>query len=147
MKPIFLLFILLLLISCSKEKAIQPIEKTSTKTIDFLVYTLQDFSDPRFNNLKVSIDLSVKKLQRKDRTLTTVLWDTALIERPIKEYPYTLASALKISKKFPGINDGTEQLNVVYSIRSVRGNQPPSYSTLITRIDTGNKKQVINVVP
>lgn len=148
MKYVIFISSLLAFIGCKKEHS-DPIarEKTSTKTVDFLVYTLQDFSDPRFDNLYVSIDLTVRKIRRDNNSLVDLLRDTTLQERAINAYPSTEASAIKITRQFTNVIDSIEIVNIHDSIGRLRGNQPPAYSTLVTAFTTGNRKRTLNVIP
>ncbi|HEV7329463.1 MAG TPA: hypothetical protein VGN63_00330 [Flavisolibacter sp.] len=148
MKHIFLSLLYLFFLSCSKEKEPElPLEEIHTKTANFLVFAKEDFSDPGFDNLQVSIQLSVTKVSRKDKVIIARLWDSTYSQRPIKEYPYPEAKAIKVSKQFTGIKDSTELVKAVYSMQSQRGAQQPSYTSMIYNFEKGNKTLHIKVTP
>nr|MCU0403560.1 hypothetical protein [Chitinophagaceae bacterium] len=91
------------LVSCEKDISNPPARpvESATKTIHFSVAQVKVYSDPRYEGLKASMNITVGKLSKKDAS-EVILWDTAVAQQSILDFPAPHRPAT-FSKTFAGI--------------------------------------------
>jgi hypothetical protein len=104
------------LVSCEKDISNPPARpvESATKTIHFSVAQVKDYSDPRYEGLKASLNITVGKISKKDAS-EVILWDTAIAQQSILDFPAPHRPST-FSKTFTGIKDADENVTVSYWI-------------------------------
>jgi hypothetical protein len=116
LKTLTFFSIITLLISCYK-KPEQPTEIPVTKTVQFKIGKVNDYTAPVYNGLKVELKLSVAKESTVDGKVLAA-WDTTFSLRSIHDYP-VITSPLIITKQFNPIWQSNQVLRVSRVIKYV----------------------------
>jgi hypothetical protein len=126
--------------SCYK-KPEQPTEIPVTKTIQFKIGKVNDYTAPGFNGLKVELKLSVAKESLVDGRVLAA-WDTTFSLRSIHDFP-VIASPLTITKQFNPVWQSNQTLRVSRVIKYVTATNQVSQSAFGETIPVSvNEKQV-----
>lgn len=135
-----ILFIVVTTASCYK-KPEQPSEIPVTKTVQFQIGKVNDYTAPVFDGLKVELKLSVAKESTIDGKVLAA-WDTTFSLRSIQDYP-VITSPVTITKRFNDIWQSNQVLRVSRVLKYVTAANQVSQNAFGETIPVSvNQKQV-----
>ena len=105
--------VLILLLSCSKEKMEPRPERPADKKIEFHLHATQDYSDSRYQGATAEIKIAIYTINYQN-SASRLLWDTVFSSRPIHRFP-VLPVKFSIQKIFP-VWESREKLKAKYNI-------------------------------
>lgn len=85
-------------------------DKPANKSISFAVYKSNSYASDAYNNTTAQVHIILEKVRGNERT---VLWDTVLDAKSLKDYP-TEQEPFNKTLTVSGVKDGRDHLEVRY---------------------------------
>lgn len=108
---------MVVIVSSCYKKPEQPSEIPVTKTVQFQIGKVNNYSEPIFNDLKVELKLSVAKESSLDGKVLAA-WDTTFTLRSIHDYP-AISTPIVITRQINDLRQSNQVLRVSRVIKYV----------------------------
>jgi hypothetical protein len=114
-KCLLFVSVITVLASCKKQAVVtvQP-EPLVSKTVEFKIAPLHDYSQSMYNGATAEVKLSVYK-QYSNPFSQVVLWDTVITKQALSNY-MSMPNPNTITKSFPGLKENEYRIGVSYMV-------------------------------
>lgn len=104
----------IVLAACNRKEVAKPVETTISKTVEFRISPVADYTQPNYSGATAEVKLSVYK-QYSNPFSQVVLWDTIITRQPLLNY-MSMPNPTVIQKHFTGLNEHDYRVGVSYMI-------------------------------
>jgi hypothetical protein len=141
-KTCFIICSALVLVACSKDPITEPAPTPENKSIEFMVGAGADYSAPAFNDVTVSVSLTVSMMHKSDGS-TSVVWDT-LYSAPLQSFPRNnnpQRRVVNVTNNRPDLKN----VHVSYAIRYFKNGQPGAQQAIGSSLENFEQNKLVRI--